>query len=379
MNGMLDIKIYGTGTPSYQLAKTKLTEALQNANISYKLQEITNVEEIIRDHVDSVPAVCVNDRHLFQMKPNGQYNKTLRETIQKVLQLGKYGSMKKIIVPTDFSDASFTAYNFANSLARKINAVLLLTHVYHPVSTDIQQLVAVNEEAERVREDKLQGFVSSLNQDWIGNFITEPLVEGVFRVGFPRMELKDLSRLENALMVMGTTGEGGLLKKYFGSLSLDMMKEVHCPLFLVPPLATYQDMSRVIFFSEDLSSDSNHLLYVAGLAVAMECPLSLMHFSVHGEEYNLQDTLNLIQRFYPELEFVIDVVDTNQVITSLDEFLQDQNKYLLVLSTGHKNLFEKFFHRSISDYTVIHSHCPVLVLNQHFRESERHGFYPLSS
>ncbi|MBL0100069.1 MAG: hypothetical protein IPP49_08510 [Saprospiraceae bacterium] len=54
---MIDIKIYGTGTPSYQLAKSKLMENLSGAGMEYHLEEITKITDIINDNIESVPAL----------------------------------------------------------------------------------------------------------------------------------------------------------------------------------------------------------------------------------------------------------------------------------------------------------------------------------
>ncbi len=83
---MLEIKIYGTGTPGYQLAKSKLAEMLNISGLEYKLEEVTNISEIMSDNIISVPAVKVNNSQLYEIKPNGSYQKSLRDTIQNILK-----------------------------------------------------------------------------------------------------------------------------------------------------------------------------------------------------------------------------------------------------------------------------------------------------
>ena len=68
---MIDIKIYGTSTPGYQLAKAKLVESLERARLEYQIREITRVQDIMMDEVKSVPAFKVDDQILFEIKANG--------------------------------------------------------------------------------------------------------------------------------------------------------------------------------------------------------------------------------------------------------------------------------------------------------------------
>lgn len=361
---MIDIKIYGTGTPGYQLAKTKLVERLSGAGVDYNLEEVTNITDIINDNIQSVPAVKVNNELLFDIKPNGNYNSSLRTAIQNILKLNNYGKMAKIIIPTDFSDASFNAYNFANHLAKAVDGVLKLTHIYYPTSTDVNQFVVLNEEAEKIHREKLNDFVKSLNQDWIGNFVTEPLIEGEFKVGFPRMELSEMSKESDTVIVMGTTGAGDTFKKIFGSLSLDMIEHCYCPLFLIPPGATYFPAKELVFLSEDLKNDTNHLIYTGKLCVQMGADFRLVHFRYNeNDQYDVSDTIKIIENYFPGLRYHIEIIDTKDIFNSVKDLVKDGNQNLIVLSTKHRNLIQNFFHKSVTEFAAINSNSPLLILS----------------
>jgi nucleotide-binding universal stress UspA family protein len=363
---MVDIKIYGTETPSYQLAKSKLMDSLEHARIPYSLEEIHEISQFIKDRVVSVPAVKVNGKHLFELKKNGSYNQSLRETIQSILKMEQYGNLTKIVVPTDFSDASFNAYNYANYLAKQCEGILLLTHVYFPTSTDVNNFAMVNPEIEAIHRQKLDSFVKSVNQDWIGTFVTEPIMEGVFKVGFPKAELLEMSKEKNTIMVMGTTGAGDVFKKIFGSLSLDLVENAHCPLFLVPPDAVYVKNNEVVYLSEDLKKDALHLLYVGKLCQKLNCMLKLVHFRKEKDEsYNVSDAIGLLESYYPELKYHIEINDTDNIFDSLTKLFENPNYQLLAMSTQHRNLFQSLFHRSVTEFAAQHVKTPLLVLSDY--------------
>lgn len=370
---MLDIKIYGTATPSYQLAKSKLTEILNDAGIGYKIEEVTKITEIIHDDIKSVPAVKVNNELLFEIKPNGHYNSTLREAIQNILKINNYGKMLKIIVPTDFSEASLNAYNFANHLAKELTGVILLTHVYYPTSTDINQFAVMDEEVEKIHREKLDNLVKSFNQDWLGSFVTEPLIEGVFKVGFPRMELSELSKEKDTILVMGTTGEGDAFKKVFGSLSLDMIDNSHCPLFLVPPDSGFTDVKEITYLSEDLKNDTLHLLYVGRMCAKMGLDFRLVNFHKMGssQPYDVSNTIKIMESYFPEVKYHIEVVDTDDIFGEVKHLVSSVKDNLIVLSTKHRNIFQNLFHKSISEFAAIHSLSPLLILSDKSVESEK--------
>lgn len=368
---MIDIKIYGTSTPGYQLAKAKLVESLERARLEYQIREITRVQDIMMDEVKSVPAFKVDDQILFEIKANGGYNASLRSAIQGILKISNYGKMVKIIVPTDFSETSYNAYNYANHLAKDLNGIMLITHVYYPTSTDVNQFLALNEEAERAHREKLENLVVSLNQDWIGNFVSEPMIDSVFKVGFPKVELAEMSKDPDTVMVMGTTGTGDSFKKIFGSLSLDMIDSCHCPLYLVPPDAHYPALKEVIYLSEDLKNDSVHFLYAGRLCAKTGRDLRILHFRHRkNDEYDVTDTIKIMESYFPEVKYHIDILDTENLFDSVRDVVSSRNDQLVILSTRHRNIFQHLFHKSVTEMAALHAVSPLLILSDLSVEAE---------
>lgn len=360
---MLKIKIYGTESPSYQLAKTKLVAFLNHAKISYDLQEVTKIHEIMEDNIVSVPAVKVNDELLFEVKPNGNYNASLREAIQNILRLQNYGMMTKIVVPTDFSEASLNAYNFAHRLAKKLSGVIKLTHIYYPTSTDVNQFVVINDDVEQIQKDLLNEYVNSFNQDWIGNFVEEPLVEGVFKVGFPVMELKDMSKEKDTILVMGTTGEGGAFKKIFGSISMDMIEKSHCPLFLVPPDAGVSNISKITFLSEDINQDAAHLKIALRLCSGHDTSFSIVHFKQGGNVSTDEATIrSIVDKNMEGVPYEVEIISDQNVFDGIKEIITRDVNELVVLSTKHRNIFQNIFHKSVTEFAALNSISPLLIL-----------------
>ncbi|MBK8516398.1 MAG: universal stress protein [Saprospiraceae bacterium] len=360
---MIDIKIYGTGTSGHQLAKMKLTKCLSDAALDFHITDISNIKEIMDDQIEYVPCIKVNDDNLFEIKQNGRYSASLRDVIQKILKIDNYGKMTKILVPTDFSDASNNAYNFANHLSKDLTGVLLLTHIYYPTSTDVNQFVVINEEAEKIHREKLDSLVNTLNQDWIGSFVKEPFIEGVFKVGFPRVELTEMSKQSDTIMVMGTTGSGDNFKKVFGSLSLDMIDHCYCPLFLVPPGAAYSKIDEIVYLSEDLKNDANHLLYTGKICAKIGSDLRIVHYRTKSkDEYDVSDTIKIMDEYFPEVKYHLEIIDTEDLFKGVKSLINEDTNHLVVISTKHRNIFQNIFHKSISEFAAIHSTSPLLIL-----------------
>lgn len=358
---MMHIKIYGTGTAGFEMVKTKIKEYLDLAGITYRLDEETNINNFILEMVHSVPAVRINGEHLIEIESDGNFNQSLRNTIQEILRAENYGKMKKIIVPTDFSDASYNAYNYANGLATDLGCILIMTHVYFPSSADLNELSVPNNDVEQIHRKKLDEFVKSVNQDWIGEFLHEPLVESEFRIGFPKTELTEISSQPNSMMVMGSTGEGDAFKKIFGSLSTDMIKNAACPLFIIPPGSSYTKPRSIIFASDQVKTDSNNIFKTAELCTKFGADLHVLH--VHTGENNYDSVLleDMLKKNFPNLVYDIKVVRAEKILDGLSICLKEMSYDIIAFTKKHRNFLAELFHESISEHFALYSDKPLLI------------------
>lgn len=358
----MKIKIYGTGTSGHQMVKDKLHESLSRAGLSFHIENIENVESFISDMVHSIPAIKVDDKDLYEISLNGRFNSSLRESIQKILQKVNYGTMTKIIVPTDFSEISFNAYNFARGLAKILDGVLYITHVYFPNSTNMNEITFVDQDAENIFKKKLDDFVKSINQDWIGEFVKEPFVESKFITGFPHKELLALSEEPGSIIVMGSTGSGDSFKKTFGSLSLDVMKSAKCPVFVIPQNVQFNEIKNVLFSSENLSEDANAILEAGRFCQKIDAKLHVAHVVTKvGDDYHIAELERLLNSYMKPHEYEINMVENSSPVKGIESVVKNKQVDLLVFNTKHRNFFTNLIHNSVTEHVALYMDKPILV------------------
>ncbi|MEZ4912068.1 MAG: universal stress protein [Saprospiraceae bacterium] len=361
---MIDIKIYGTGTPGQQLAKAKLVSVLQKAHIDFNVTEVNDISDFINDKVVSVPAIRVNNEDIYEIKPNGQYTQSLRDTIQSILRMESYGDLPQFIVPTDFSEPSMNAYNFANRLAKQMGGIIKLTHVYYPTSVDVNQYTILDNEVESIHKDRLDAYSKSLNQDWLGNFVIEPFIESEFRVGFPKLEIIEMSKTPESAVVMGTTGAGDTFKKVFGSLTMDLVDECYAPLYLIPPHATLSDNGNLTYLSDNIKNDSQHVLYAAHIAMLFGYHFKVLHYTKNDDtSFNVSDCKALLDNYFPNLTHSVEVQKTENVFEEIEKEASSPENAILAMSTKHRNIFQSIFHKSASEFAAMKAKVPLLILS----------------
>lgn len=135
---------------------------------------------------------------------------------------------KTILFPTDFSDASGTAFQYAVDYARLANAKLLIVHVHEPalpiIGGEIAYLPPLDADPQR-RKLALQAIVPA-----------DASVEYSHRLlaGDPASEIVNLAKSEHVdLIVLGTHGRTGLERLIMGSTAEQVLRRAPCPVLAV--------------------------------------------------------------------------------------------------------------------------------------------------
>ncbi len=142
--------------------------------------------------------------------------------------------IETILVPTDFSDNAAVAYPYAEILAKRFAARILMVHVadvpYYPVGPgqfaigwerlEIDLMENVQREFERIRP----------------TFGDDIEVETLMREGPPFLEIVRLANERDAsLIVMSTHGHTGIKHLLMGSTAEKVVRKASCPVLTMHP------------------------------------------------------------------------------------------------------------------------------------------------
>ena len=158
--------------------------------------------------------------------------KTKPTTSRRALPKKTSGRLwKSVLVPTDFSPASFKAMDYAVTLAEMFGAKVTFAHivvpvaapdlVYGPVAWD--EAVAIESAKERLNELK-----QSRGAKVAGK------VRTVVRRGHPYSEIDQIAKDIGAdLIVVSTHGRSGLRHLLLGSVAERVVRHAPCPVLVV--------------------------------------------------------------------------------------------------------------------------------------------------
>lgn len=141
--------------------------------------------------------------------------------------------LKKILVPTDFSDCSAKALAYALAFAKLSQAEIILLHVVEPISYPMYgQDVAAD--LSGFQADLLQASTEHLarfRQEKAGNY--QPL-RTIITEGGSYWEIVETAKSENVdLIILSTHGHTGLRHVLLGSTAERVVRHAPCPVLTV--------------------------------------------------------------------------------------------------------------------------------------------------
>jgi nucleotide-binding universal stress UspA family protein len=143
-------------------------------------------------------------------------------------------SIKTVLVPTDFSDASESALNYGKAMAERFGASLHVLHVMedllaHAWAAEVYVASMPNLRDEIERESRQRLGTMLTPED-----VTRLRAEIALVAGNPFIEIIRYAKANNIdLIVMGTHGRGPIAHMLLGSVAEKVVRKSPCPVLTV--------------------------------------------------------------------------------------------------------------------------------------------------
>jgi nucleotide-binding universal stress UspA family protein len=147
--------------------------------------------------------------------------------------------LKNILVPTDFSEYSKYALNYAIAFAQNFKARIILTYITPEWEMDSDPIRLASAYLQPGQLQELLRRRESEDRRQLEEFIPPELkkgmeVETVHKVGTPFLEIiRTAKEREVDLIVIGTHGRSGLSHMFFGSVAEQVVRNASCPVLSI--------------------------------------------------------------------------------------------------------------------------------------------------
>lgn len=278
--------------------------------------------------------------------------------------------MKKILFPTDFSEASLNSKSYAIEIAKRSGAQVYLLNVYNVTIYDpnmpAELVMETMNEAQKFAKENLD----SLSKEFVSQKYSNGKnldVSVVYKQGLVSDEIEVFCEENNIdLIVMGTTGESGLLDKILGSNTASVLEKVKCPVLAVPAKANYKNIQNVVYASNLTDDDTKEVMQLKDFLQLFDAQLTYLHVCDEDDKplQNEKDTIfDGLKKEIGYDKITLQYTDGTDVEKGIEDYINSHPVDILVMAIHKRNFFEKIFKRSLTKEMVYHSQIPLYALH----------------
>ena len=149
----------------------------------------------------------------------------------------EYPKYKKVLFCTDFSDNADYAFQYALGIAKRDDGLLYILHVIpHNPNQDYTKGLVKEEILEKIQKRIEADLDRKYREHYVNKLEKGDRFEIVTKSGREDEEIINFAKREKVdIIVMGSHGNTGIARVYFGSVAEKVFRRSPFPVFTIPP------------------------------------------------------------------------------------------------------------------------------------------------
>ena len=274
--------------------------------------------------------------------------------------------MKKILVPTDFSDYADNALKHAIAMAKTTKASIHLCYAIaipevSPMAGMVVWPVADYAQIKENADLLLQKYLAKISatHDILGITYSSEM-------GSVQQMVENLStKLRVDLVVMGMAGAGKLAHFILGSNSWQVIATCKVAVMVVPKQAVFSGFKKIAFATDLADSDLNAIQQLAHLFYAFNTDILITYVNENKESKHQIEIDNFINEVICKINYskiYFKKVAQNDIDKGLSWVTKNTHTAMLAMVHKHINLFKRIIKGSHTKNITSHIEIPLLVL-----------------
>ena len=267
--------------------------------------------------------------------------------------------MKKILVPTDFSEQSTIALKTAAQIALKWDAEIYLLHIidlpnvnsFNGINADIPEVILFKKLAEqRLNEYKNNEILKNIK--FQVHLKLMKTFEGINQVA-----------LDNNvdIIIMGSNGASGIKEVTIGSNTEKVVRTSTIPVLVIKGKNVNHNFKNIVFASDFEQNNKNNFYKAVEFSKLFDSNLHLLYINTPTNFTTTSYITSKIKEFevnYPNITFSI--YNDYTIEKGIVNYNNTNNIDLTIINTHGRKGIAHFLNGSISEDLVNHSERPIL-------------------
>lgn len=265
-----------------------------------------------------------------------------------------------VLIPTDFSENSWNAIQYATSFFKNRKCTFYLLHVneingfpyngktFHPESRNqLQSLI-----------HKIEDTFKNPHHTFFALTATGSIVDSI-RI---EVENKNID-----LIVMGTKGTSGIKKIAVGSNTTDVISKVKCNTLVIPEEARYSEIKNLALPTDyNIFYGAKILETISDIMEMFDAQIHIIHLAKKNELIVGDQVQNkeLLQDYFMEDNHRFMSLTNRNLDKAIQECVEKHDIKLIAMVAKNIHFFQQIFFSSNSSHTRYQKEIPFLVLHE---------------
>lgn len=278
-------------------------------------------------------------------------------------------TMKRILFPTDFSEAAKSAYIYAIKFADVLDAEIIVLHVYDLPIVDNPPLPDTTQEIFDIVEmnqfesfrDELPELHKIAEQHNLGHIkLRNVLLYGdlVYNI------VKTCEEEQIEMIIMGTKGATGLKETFLGSTTASVIANAAVPVLGIPSEAEYSGIKSIAFTTQYKDRDNDALLKTIQISKIFGAKLLCLYIKNDDDPEDIDERINEWKIYYRDENIDFYNISGSHIEQTILDFIDHHAVNMLVMRTHKRGFFEGLFHRSLTKKMAYHTKVPLLIYHE---------------
>ena len=276
--------------------------------------------------------------------------------------------MKRVLLPTDFSENSFNAACYALALFQNETCVFYLMNTYTPPIYRVDY--ALGSPGQLGLPDDFQHFAMN-NLKWFETELKKrfnnPRHSIVLHSAFNTLddEIKRVANNEEIdIIVMGTHGATGAKELFFGSNTLHAIKKTVVPILAIPSKHKFKAPKNLLFPTDlEIGYCKVPLQILVGLSQLWQSTVHILHVTAPEGLNDVQrENKKTLEELISAPEVVYHDYPDQELLNAINGFYDTYPVEILAMVQNKHTFLERLFIEPIIKNIGLHSQIPFLVL-----------------
>lgn len=275
--------------------------------------------------------------------------------------------MKKIILPTDFSENAYNAIAYALELFKNETCTFYLLNTYTPVLYDSEYMyytptMSIDEVYKNNSIKGLSRLAKRISKEYNNpkhefkkisafNFLTDEINEQVEEKGID-------------MVIMGTQGATGAKEILFGSQTIHTIKKAKCPVLAIPSEYEFIPLKNMLLPSDlSIGFKENQLKLLRALAVENKVDLHILHI-MEGDTLSpvQEEGKHELSKYFKDASLHFHFEKGDDIQHGILEFQKKNSVEILCMINNKHSFFENLFFRPVVHKVGFQVKVPFLVI-----------------